>query len=73
MTITMDSGDREWIKQAMENDKQALIDGIKTIYNCREADVDADGNIWIGTPQSGHWLEDDGLERVARALKSGDI
>lgn len=64
---------REWIIAAVENDKPALIEGIKTLYNCREADADAEGDIWIADPQSGHWLRDDDLERVGRALKAGDL
>lgn len=65
--------DREWIKTAISNDRAALINGIKTIYNCHEADVDVDGRVWIAKPQTGHWLDEDGLARVARALKAGDI
>lgn len=38
-----------------------LIDAIKTWANCREADVDDTGGIWIAVPQSGHWLDDDKL------------
>lgn len=64
---------QEWIKAAIENDRGALIDGVKTLYNCREVDVNDEGGIWIADPQSGHWLDDDGLARVARALKAGDI
>jgi len=64
---------REWIQAAIENDKAGLIDGIKFLYNCYEADVDDDGDIWIAGPQAGHWLDEDGLSHVARALKTGDI
>lgn len=71
MTKTMTA--REWIIAAAENDKPALIEGVKFLYNCREADADGEGDIWIADPQSGHWLSDDDLERVGRALKAGDI
>lgn len=64
---------QEWIKAAAENDRDALIDGIKRIYNCHEADVDAEGGVWIANPQAGHWLDEDGIARVARALQAGDI
>ena len=57
----------------MAADRDLLIDGIKHLYNCQEADVDAEGDVWIANPQQGHWLDDDGLARVARALKAGDI
>ena len=65
--------DLEVIKTAIENDKETLINGIMTLYNCREADVDEDGNIWIANPQTGHWLDEDGLACVARCLNAGDI
>ena len=35
------------------------IDLIKTRYNCHEADVDNDGDVWIADPQAGHWLSED--------------
>lgn len=69
----IDLTEKEWILRAVENDRAALIDGIKTLYNCREADVDAEGDIYIADPQRGHWLDDDGLARVARALRAGNI
>lgn len=65
--------DHEWIKTAIKNDRDAVINGIKTIYNCREADVDDDGNIWIADPQRGHWLDELGVANIARALEAGDI
>lgn len=71
--ITMNSAARTWIKQAVENDKQALIDGIITLYNCQDVDVDNEGDVWISNPQSGHWLDEDGLDRIGRALKAGNI
>lgn len=64
---------QEWIKAANEKDHDALIDGIKFLYNCHEADVDDEGGVWIAQPQRGHWLDDDGIARVARALEAGDI
>lgn len=70
MTITTD---REWIAEAVRNDKPTLIDGIKGLYNCREADADEDGDVYIEGPQSGHWLSADDLGRVAREIKSGHI
>jgi hypothetical protein len=65
--------DRELITTAVGNDREALIDGVRHIYNCRDVDVDDDGNVWISVPQIGHWLDDDGIARIARALKAGDI
>ena len=68
-----DLTDKEWILRAVENDRAALIDGIKSLYNCREADVDDEGDIYIADSQCGNWLDDDGLAHVAKALRAGDI
>lgn len=69
----MEMTDKDVIKEALENDREALIDGISQIYNCREVDVDETGAVWIADPQTGHWLDEDGLAKIARALKTGDI
>ena len=71
--MAFEISDREWVKRAVDNDKPALIEGIKVLYNCRDADADTDGDVWIADPQRGHWLDEDGIARVARALKAGDI
>ena len=69
-----DLTDKEWILRAVEHDRAALIDGIKSLYNCREADVDAEGDIYIADPQQrGHWLDDDDLASVARAVRAGNL
>ena len=68
-----DLTDKEWILRAVEHDRAALIDGIKSLYNCREADVDAEGDIYIADPHRGHWLDDDDLASVARAVRAGNL
>jgi hypothetical protein len=63
-----------FIMAAIENDRDALIQGVAWLFNCREVDVeDETGRIWIANPQRGHWLDDEGLAKVERALKAGDI
>lgn len=55
---------RKHILGSIEGDADArsnLIDAVMTWANCREADVSAEGNIWICDPQRGHWLNDDDL------------
>ena len=42
-----------------------LVDAVKAWANCREADIDTDGDIWIGDPQNGHWLGEDRLIEFA--------
>lgn len=52
----------------------ALCNGIKEKYNCATVDIDEiDGNVWIESPMSGHWINDDGLAEIANALRRGDI
>lgn len=39
---------------------------IKEWLNCREVDIDADGDVWVADPMVGHWLRDERkLEYVA--------
>lgn len=64
---------RALILDAAENEREALIDGIKALFNCREADVDEEGDIWVADPQLGHWLNAEKLARVEQALRDGEI
>ena len=32
------------------------VDLVKTWANCREAEIDDRGDIWIADPQDGHWM-----------------
>lgn len=65
---------REFILAALAlGNKAELIDGIKYVYNCRDADVDEDGNVWIADTHRGHWLDYDGVARIERALELGEI
>lgn len=45
-------------------------DQIRILKNCEEASIDADGDIWISGPQSGHWMTEDELSRFADTLDS---
>jgi hypothetical protein len=63
----------DWIEAAMENDMDGLTNGIKFIFNCRDAEIADARRIWIGSPMRGHWLDQDDLDHVARALAAGDI
>lgn len=65
--------DKEWIRDARRNDQAALSYGIRHLFNCREVQVDRYGDVLISDPQRRHWLDDEGLGRIARALKAGDI
>ena len=62
-----------FIFAAIDNDREALINGIKTLYNCHTVEISDQGRIAIADPQHFHWLGDDGLQRIERALKAGDI
>lgn len=41
----------------------ATVDLVKERYNCEAAEVDPDGDIWIGGPQWGNWLDDEEIEQ----------
>lgn len=47
------------------DDPTAVRSAICRRYNCAEADVDADGDVWIADQMTGHWLT--GRELVALA------
>lgn len=36
---------------------EQLADLIREKFNCAEAEVDGDGDVWIAEPQTGHWLD----------------
>jgi hypothetical protein len=38
------------------------VDLVKKKFNCREAEIDREGDIWIADPQAGHWLSESELE-----------
>lgn len=42
------------------------VDDVRVWANCTDVDADADGNVWIAGPQTGHWLNRD--ERLSLAL-----
>lgn len=49
------------------DDRDALIEHIRQHFNCWEADVSDEGNVWIANPQRGHWLDDDNLIQLAKS------
>jgi hypothetical protein len=62
----------------IQNAPEALIDGIKTLYNCREVELRYDENteqcgVAIADPQRFHWLDEDDLFRIERELQAGNI
>jgi hypothetical protein len=65
-----------FIQAAIENDRGQLVRGIRHLFNCRYAEIDQSGRIAISNvanPQSVHWLGEDSMARIERALKAGDI
>lgn len=56
-------------REAFQNvDKGDLVDAIKDHHNCIEVEVDGHGDVWIRTPQVGHWLSDEYLIALHAAL-----
>jgi hypothetical protein len=36
-----------------------LCDLVREKFNCLDAEITDEGNIWIANPQKGHWLTDE--------------
>ena len=53
------------IKGGCEINGNSFGDLVKEFFNCRDADVDGEGKIWIEGPQRGHWIN---AERTAELL-----
>lgn len=46
------------------------VDLVKEFFNCTEAEIDKEGDIWIANPQTGHWLREDEKEKLMSWLKN---
>lgn len=54
---------------AIENaGRDEILDKIAQWNNTTDNDIDADGNVWVANPQTGHWLDDDHLIEFAAFL-----
>jgi hypothetical protein len=73
MSIDMNIPAKVWILAARGNAPADLASGVKFLFNCEDAEIDEEGDIWIASPQAGHWLDADDLDRVALALQEGKI
>lgn len=68
MTTMTDRTPRARIAEQAQNYKAEGVDFAELIrvrFNCAEAHVDDDGDVWIAGPQTGHWLKDDALNDLA--------
>jgi len=45
------------LKSACASNDVDMADLVREKFNCHEAEIDAQGAIWIANPQSGHWLD----------------
>lgn len=45
-----------------------IIDNIKAFWNCQDASIDDNGEIWIEGPQRGHWLDDEDYAKTINFL-----
>ncbi len=43
---------------------------VRECFNCSEAEIDADGDVWIANPQTGHWLKEDELAKLAKFFEA---
>jgi hypothetical protein len=58
-TATMTPEQARQVTRTASRDE--LLEAVREKFDCREADVDAQGDIWIADPECGHWLSDDHL------------
>ena len=47
-------------------DYGVTADQVRECFNCQDAEIDADGDIWIANPQTGHWLKEHELCTLAK-------
>jgi hypothetical protein len=57
------------VEDCLSNDVDP-VDLVKQRFNCREAEIDREGDIWIADPQVGHWLSESELESFIEFVKS---
>jgi len=46
-------------------------EAVQAALNCRFAEIDDAGEVWIEDPQTGHWLDDDALVSLAQTIERG--
>ena len=59
---------REYLIIGRATDQKVLEAAIRAKWDCRFAEVDRDGNVWIEEPQVGHWLSDAHLIETVKCL-----
>jgi hypothetical protein len=68
---TLHSPSRQWLRDALQNDKRELLDAVRRVHNCRYVTVSGSGRIWIANPQRAHWLDDDAVEHTVTMIQKG--
>lgn len=48
--------------------RDAVLGEVVQFRNTTENDIDAEGDVWVCNPQSGHWLNDEALIEFARSI-----
>lgn len=48
----------------------STVDLICQCFNCQNAEITEQGNVWIANPQTGHTLKDDDLAKFVKWHKS---
>lgn len=57
---------RAIVLTAIENvGRDKILGEIVQWNNTTDNDIDAEGNVWVANPQTGHWLNDDHLIEFA--------
>ena len=47
------------VRAGCESNGVEFADLVREFFNCSEAEADDQGDIWIASPQTGHWLAAD--------------
>lgn len=68
-TINTADDARAIVLSAIENaGRDEILGEIVQWNNTTENDIDANGNVWVANPQTGHWLNEDHLIEFATFL-----
>ena len=60
----------EQIKAAFATDPASVAEAAEYCFNCEEASVDEDGDVWIEGPMRGHHLDEDEIEKLVNYMES---
>jgi hypothetical protein len=54
----------------MKMTREVTVEMVQEFFNCNVAEIDAQGDIWIAEPMTGHWLKPEEKEKLIAWAKS---